>query len=68
MAATTSVITAFFSAVSSVFQWTLEKLRLRNTDEMRKNAAARTEGEIKDKAMKLVSRHDMEAVRKAVAE
>jgi hypothetical protein len=67
-AVTEGIVTAFLSAVSSAFEWALEKLKLDNSDDMRKNAAAKTDGELKDKAGKIVAKRDIDAVRKAVAE
>jgi hypothetical protein len=66
--AATGLVTAFLDALSSGFNWALEKLRLNNSAVMQANAAARTMQNIKDESTRAVQKGDVAEVRKLAAE
>lgn len=63
-----ALLSNFFAMGAAVFNWTLERLKLRNTEEMKASARAQTEQEVKDAAAKSVAKGDLEEIRKQASE
>jgi hypothetical protein len=64
----TAVIGKVADAIKSGIDWSLEKLRLKNSAKMQANAEAKSDQEIKDEAGKIVASGNIDKIRKANAE
>ncbi len=61
-------IAGFFGSIREVFGLARDRHALRHTPEMKANAAAKTDQEIRTEATNAVARRDLDAIRKQAAE
>ncbi|WP_043582609.1 hypothetical protein [Geminisphaera colitermitum] len=64
----TAVIGKVADAIKAGIDWSLEKLRLKNSQKMQANAEAKTDQSIKADAAKTVASGDLKKIQKANAE
>ncbi len=64
----TAAVAGIIKAIAALYGWIVERIRLRNTAEVRERARRQADQDLKDQEAKILADRDLERARKELSE